>query len=57
MSLQTAERRQARQIEAEEAIEENETVGIVVEPPKAEEATDDKVVNDAMENDADSRNH
>ena len=42
------------QREAEEAIEGNETVGIVVEPPKGEEATTDKVVNDAMENDAET---
>ena len=41
----------ARQRESEEAIEENETVGIVVEP---HEATTDKLVNDAMEDDAET---
>ena len=47
-----ARRASAKQRKAEEAIEENETVDIVVEPPKAEEATTNKVVNDAMEKDA-----
>ena len=53
-SLQRCQARKtaAKQRENEQAIEENEIAGIVVEPPKAEEATTNKVVNDAMEKDA-----
>ena len=39
--------------EAEEAIEENETVGIVVEPTTAEESST-ALIHDAMENDAEN---
>ena len=49
-----ARRAATRQKEAEEAIEETETVGIVVKPPKVEEATTDKLVNGAMENDTET---